>query len=74
MVKVVYKQCLKYSCPFQIKQQLIEIKRDITQKIEDLSNKIITSVEKQEQPVESCFRLGRYTKNKVRAIKNIFLT
>ena len=32
MVKVVCKQCLKDSCPFQCKKQLIEIKRDITQK------------------------------------------
>ena len=34
MVKVVCKQCLKDYCPLQIKKQLIEIKRDITQKIE----------------------------------------
>ena len=32
MVKVVCKQCLKDFCPLQIKKQLIEIKRDITQK------------------------------------------
>ena len=49
MVKVVCEQCLKDSCPLQIKKPLIEIKRDITQKIEDLSAKIITSVEKQDE-------------------------
>ena len=32
MVKVVCKQCLKDSCPLQIKKHLIEIKRDITNK------------------------------------------
>ena len=52
MVKVVCKQCLKDSCPFQIKKQLIEIKRDITPKIEDLSDKIITSVEKQDESLQ----------------------
>ena len=33
-------------------KQLIEIKRDITQKIEDLSDKIITSVEKQDDSLQ----------------------
>ena len=36
----------------QIKKQLIEIKGDITQKIEDLSDKIITSVEKQDESLQ----------------------
>ena len=33
-------------------KQLIEIKRDIAQKIEDLSDKIITSVEKQDDSLQ----------------------
>ena len=52
MVKVVCKQCLKDSCPLQIKKQRIEIKRDITKKIEDLSDKVITSVEKQDESLQ----------------------
>ena len=52
MVKVVCKQCLKDSCPLQINKHLIEIKRDITKKIEDLCDKIITSVEKQDESIQ----------------------
>ena len=50
MVKVVCKQCLKDSCLLQIKKHLIEIKRDITKK-KYLSDKIITSVEKQDESI-----------------------
>ena len=52
MVKVVCKQCLKYYCPLQIRKHLIENKRDITKKKKDLSDKIITSVEKQDESLQ----------------------